>query len=326
MRVRAPARLHLGFLDLHGGLGRRFGSIGLALDAPVLDLELAAAATLSVEGADAERVRAAIEAAAAYLHVPSAVAVTIRSTIPSHAGFGSGTQLALATAAGLARLYRNALAPAQAAAALERGNRSGIGLAAFVEGGLIVDGGRGKTDAPPPVIARLPFPEEWRVVLALDECMQGVHGASETSAFRELPPFPEADAAHLCRLTLMQILPAVAEADLGAFGRGIAELQRRVGDFFAPLQGGRFASPAVAAALRRIEELGIAGVGQSSWGPTGFAIVGSQGEAERLVHELGAAGSAGRLKYLIARGRNEGAEISIEKAEPRGAEAGSRRA
>ncbi len=26
----APARLHLGFLDLNGGLGRRFGSLGLA--------------------------------------------------------------------------------------------------------------------------------------------------------------------------------------------------------------------------------------------------------------------------------------------------------
>ncbi|MGH6945016.1 MAG: beta-ribofuranosylaminobenzene 5'-phosphate synthase family protein, partial [Geminicoccaceae bacterium] len=30
--VCAPARLHLGFLDLHGGLGRRFGSIGLTLE------------------------------------------------------------------------------------------------------------------------------------------------------------------------------------------------------------------------------------------------------------------------------------------------------
>ena len=38
VRVEAPARLHFGFLDLHGGLGRRFGSIGLAIDAPSLAL------------------------------------------------------------------------------------------------------------------------------------------------------------------------------------------------------------------------------------------------------------------------------------------------
>ena len=30
--VSAPARLHLGFLDLGGGLGRRFGSLGVAID------------------------------------------------------------------------------------------------------------------------------------------------------------------------------------------------------------------------------------------------------------------------------------------------------
>jgi len=34
IRVTAPARLHLGFLDLNGAIGRRFGSIGLAIDKP----------------------------------------------------------------------------------------------------------------------------------------------------------------------------------------------------------------------------------------------------------------------------------------------------
>src|SRR5882672_592426 len=32
VEVFAPARLHLGFLDLNGGLGRRFGSLGLTID------------------------------------------------------------------------------------------------------------------------------------------------------------------------------------------------------------------------------------------------------------------------------------------------------
>lgn len=32
VRVEVPARLHLGFLDMEGGLGRRFGSLGLTLD------------------------------------------------------------------------------------------------------------------------------------------------------------------------------------------------------------------------------------------------------------------------------------------------------
>src|SRR5260221_11827542 len=32
VEVFAPARLHLGFLDLNGGLGRRFRRLGLTLD------------------------------------------------------------------------------------------------------------------------------------------------------------------------------------------------------------------------------------------------------------------------------------------------------
>ncbi len=30
--VEAPARLHLGFMDLSSGVGRRFGSVGLTLE------------------------------------------------------------------------------------------------------------------------------------------------------------------------------------------------------------------------------------------------------------------------------------------------------
>ena len=43
--VAVGARLHLGFLDLNGGLGRRFGSLGLALDGPETVLELSRAPT-----------------------------------------------------------------------------------------------------------------------------------------------------------------------------------------------------------------------------------------------------------------------------------------
>ena len=56
--VRAPARLHFGFLDLHGGLGRRFGSIGLALDTPAIQLKGSQAPRASAAGPEAERVRA----------------------------------------------------------------------------------------------------------------------------------------------------------------------------------------------------------------------------------------------------------------------------
>ncbi|TNC16451.1 GHMP kinase [Methylobacterium terricola] len=314
VRVRAAARLHFGFLDLHGGLGRRFGSIGLGLDAPGIDLTASCAGTLIVTGGDGsgiagecQRVRGYAALAARHLGVPEAGAFHLAEAIPAHAGFGSGTQLALSVAAALAALHGAPFSPAAFADVLDRGNRSGVGLAAFVTGGLIVDGGRDGSDAPPPVIARVPFPEAWRVVLILDEGRTGVHGAEERRAFRELPRFPAPEAAEICRTVLMQVLPAAVTADLARFGAGITEIQRRIGDYFAPHQGGRYASAAVAAALADVEAAGVAGFGQSSWGPTGFALARDQDEAESLVAALRARHPG--LAYRIARGRNRGAEI-----------------
>ncbi len=310
VRVRAPARLHLGFLDLDGALGRRFGSLGVAIDRPAVELGLSDAAGLEIEGIEPDRLRAYAEAAASFLGVPARGRLVLRSAIPAHAGFGSGTQLALAVAAGLARLHAATFDPDAAAAALDRGNRSGIGLASFLKGGLILDGGRGPDGTPPPTIARMKIPSQWRFLLVLDDAAEGIHGAEEAEAFRRLPPFPLADAAHLCHLTLMRILPAAATADLPAFGEGIAELQRRIGDHFAPAQGGRFTSPRVVAVLAACEALGIVGVGQSSWGPTGFAIIGTPGEAERVVSALVARGLPNGITLMIVRGRNAGARIA----------------
>ncbi len=307
VRVRAPARLHFGFLDLNGGLGRRFGSIGLAVDAPAVQLKAVRARRAATSGPEAERVRAYLLAAASHLDVPDSVAIEVEEAIPAHAGFGSGTQLALAVAAALARLNGRPFAPSEFADVLDRGNRSGVGLAAFTQGGLIVDGGRDETGAPPPVIARLPWPEAWRVVLILDTAAEGVHGSRESEAFRDLPEFDAGAASEICRITLMQVLPAAALAEPVAFGRGITEIQRRIGDHFAPHQGGRYASPAVAEVLQALAARGLPGYGQSSWGPTGFALTGSAAEAEALVADLTGGRPQGRLRFVIARGRNEGA-------------------
>jgi len=307
LRVHAPARLHFGFLDLHGGLGRRFGSIGLALDAPAVTLTARPAASLDVTGPEARRAAAYALAAAGHLGIAGHAALTIESAIPAHAGFGSGTQLALSVAAALAGLAGRPFAPEDFADALDRGNRSGVGLAAFTQGGLIVDGGRDPDGNPPPVIARLAYPEAWRVVLILDTEMTGVHGTREVAAFRDLPRFPEAQAAEICRIVLMQVLPAAVTAEPEGFGAGITRIQQLIGDHFAPHQGGRFASPAVAAALAAVADLGLAGYGQSSWGPTGFALVPSEAEARALVGMLE---RPGPLRFLIARGRNTGASVT----------------
>ena len=151
------------------------------------------------------------------------------------------------------------------------------------------------------------FPEKWRIILVMDDEGKGLHGAAETDAFRKLPPFAPELSAHLCRLVLMGALPALAERDFERFAAAVAEIQNTVGDHFAPAQGGRYASPAVAAALEWFKNEGWTGVGQSSWGPTGFILMDSAGQAEALVKKArGNWAGDGRLRFVICRGRNSG--------------------
>ena len=309
VRVVAPARLHLGFLDLSGSLGRRFGSLGLTLDQPTLSLKMTSSQELSATGPDAARARAAVERAARHFELDPRVAVTVERALPPHAGLGSGTQLALAAASALAALRDLPVDARTLTAALDRGARSGIGMGAFAQGGVLLDGGKmtGR-DTPPPILARHPFPAEWRIILAFDERSHGLSGNDEVTAMNRLPPFDEALAGHLCRLAVMVALPALIEEDCTRFGAAIGEIQARLGDHYAGAQGGRYTSKDVESAMEFAAAHGATGVGQSSWGPTGFAILPSQEAAERLAGALSERfADRQNLSFLLTEGRNSGA-------------------
>ncbi|MCB1800425.1 MAG: GHMP kinase [Gammaproteobacteria bacterium] len=309
--VESKARLHLGFLDMSGTLGRRFGSLGLSIDAFSTRVRVEPSLRMHAEGPDSKRGLQYAQRMANELKLNEGLALTVESAIPGHLGLGSGTQLALAVGRAVAALAGANLSTRDVAAVLQRGARSGIGIGAFDEGGFLVDSGVGADGCVPPVTARLPFPAEWRVLLVLDARGQGLHGRQELEAFRRLPPFPRELAAHLCHLTLMQILPGIDECRLQPVAEGIAELQRRVGDHFASAQGGRFTSPAVADALQWIESLGFPGIGQSSWGPTGFALLPGEREALEILAEARQRfGDLSPLRFRVARGFNEGSLVA----------------
>lgn len=316
LSIRAPARLHLGFLDLGGALGRRFGSLGITLDRPVTAVTVARADADSATGPDAIRAAQVRDRVRAALGIEGAFAVSVDSALPPHGGLGSGTQLAIAIGIAVARLGGHDLDARQAATLLGRGLRSAIGMEAFTQGGVILDGGKpvgaaGSGSAPPPLLSRLPFPEDWRILLAFDSSREGLSGDAETRAMAELPPFPETLAAHLCHLIVLKALPALAEGDAMAFGTVIGEWQRALGDHYAAAQGGgRFCSQDVAQAIGFVEAQGVPGVGQSSWGPTGFAIVGNAAQAEDLLQALRQRfASSKNLTFDCVAGNNSGAEI-----------------
>ncbi len=320
VRVTAPARLHLGFLDLNGDLGRRYGSIGLALDRPATVLTVSRqaggapaasmSADMSADGPEAERARRALARFGRTLGLAGNYRADVASAIPAHAGLGSGTQLALAVGVALSALEGRGASPRHLGEALERGARSAIGMAAFEQGGFIVDGGRGSRDVAPPLLMRAAFPADWRALLVFDTRTEGVHGDGELQAFARLPEFTAAAAGHLCRLVLMRLMPGVVEGDLAAFGAGLTEIQQVVGTHFAAAQGGSpWTSPAVGRVVARMGALGAVGLGQSSWGPTGFAFVESPAAADRLYCSLVEEAMAEGVEIRIARGRNTPATV-----------------
>lgn len=277
LTITAPGRLHFGLLAWGEGHHRQFGGVGLMIEAPGLAAESRPSDSWSASGPLADRALATIRGVADRLgregRAVHPLHLTIHRAPPEHAGLGTGTQLSLA----VARLVLAASGEAdpsiaRLAALTGRGRRSGIGLHGSALGGLIVDGGRSADSPFPPLLSRVEFPRDWSILVAIPPAPPGFAGDREVQAFARLPAVPTATVDRLCRLVLLGLLPAAAEADLPAFGAALTDLQREVGRGFAPAQGGLFAHPrleAVAASMRR---LGLGGVGQSSWGPTLFGI------------------------------------------------------
>jgi beta-RFAP synthase len=310
--VAATARLHFGFIDPSGRSALPFGSFGLSLDSPRTRLVLCRAERFKVSGPEAERAGRYLKEIAASCGIEETYALHIDEAIPPHAGLGSGTQLALAVGTAFAAVEGLSLEPQGIAARLGRGVRSGIGIATFAEGGAVLDEGP-RAGTLPKLVARVPFPPSWRALLIFDAETKGLAGASETAAFETLPDFPARKIAALSRAITQGALPALAAGDFTTFCRHVGDLQACMGAYFAPAQGGVYASPRVAEALAWLRSEGIVGLGQSSWGPTGFAFVASRAEGEALLDRLRARFEYPGLSFALARGRNTGAEVEISK-------------
>ncbi len=282
VRVRAPARLHFGVLDLRGRLGRRFGGMGAAVPAPALQLEAERATDFSATGPDAERALAFAHRYAGAVGLPGGARIRVTQAVPAHNGLGSGTQLALSVARALAELYGQPHDAATLAREVNRGARSGVGTWLFEHGGFVLEGGRREGAGLAPLLTRLPMPESWRCVVAVPAVSPGLSGEAEAEAFRRLPAPPEREVEHIAHLVLMQLLPALVEKDLKDFGDALAEVQHVTGQWFSASQGGPFAPGATAQLIARFREAGAAGVGQSSWGPAVYGLAGDDGAAEQL--------------------------------------------
>ena len=291
--VKAPARLHLGIIDLGGELGRLFGGMGVAINIPTVILQAEKSQSLSIKGEKSELLRSFVELFLEKYNVEPKFAVNVKQAIPQHVGLGSGTQLALATAVALAKLSNINASVQELAATMGRGKVSGVGTAVFDKGGFVVEGGvkirKDKSissDSFPPVIFQASFPDEWHFTVAIPKVKRGLSGEAEANAFNCLPPMSVEHAGRLSRLILMSLLPALKEKDIKTFGDALTQIQNIVGDSFASAQGGRFSSSPSAECIAHMLKHGAFGAGQSSWGPTVYGLVEGAKEAEKLSVEV----------------------------------------
>ncbi|NOY30048.1 MAG: beta-RFAP synthase [Planctomycetes bacterium] len=314
IKIQTPGRLHFG-LSSFGGVGRQFSGLGMMLDGAGVTLQVSSADSFEVEGPHHKRAQDFALAFAAHRQLPSPPTchIKILSAPPDHVGLGVGTQLGLAVAAGLAEYFKIPWRDADLLSQMSgRGKRSAIGTYGFLHGGLLVDAGKLPDEPLGKISARETVPPDWRLVLIRHPATCGLAGERETQAIASLPPVPAEVTRHLQQLIDTQILPAVRDADWQGFSEGIYLYGYRAGECFAAAQGGPFASPEIAELIETVRKLGIPGVGQSSWGPTVFAIAKDESSAKALVGQLGQHADIQHCHIAICQANNSGATVHIE--------------
>lgn len=288
IRVVAPSRLHFGLFRVPAAGapdagGPHFGGVGLMVEHPGVVVTVRDAGSWQFEGTLASR--AQVFGMRFVLGLPEArrrpQQVLVERAPAEHTGLGVGTQLGLAVAKALSvACGEGELSSAELAARVGRGERSAIGVHGFDHGGLLADAGKRPGEGVSPLLAHVDLPPAWRVVLFAPPVADGWHGARERQAFAEADP---ADADGLRRFAEAELLPAARAADFDAFGEALHEFNRRAGRPFARAQGGDYSSPEVAGLVADLRGRGVRGVGQSSWGPTVFALSPDQDTAMSLL-------------------------------------------
>jgi beta-RFAP synthase len=293
----------------------QFGGIGVMIDPPAVEVTITPAPRFHVSGSHTDRVKAFVELAAARWQLSGLPSCEIFVRSPrDHIGLGVGTQMGLSVAVGLRRFLGLVELPIDALAVdIGRAKRSAVGTHGFHHGGLIVDAGHRAGQSVGDLAIRVAVPPAWRFVLIAPPGQQGLAGAHESDAFARLPPVPESVTRQLWQITERDMLPALERDDCSVFGDAVYRFGRLAGECFSAVQDGPFANEEIANLVDAIRSFGVTGVGQSSWGPTVFAICSSSSEAETLVESLRSLPDLRPCDFDIAAPSNLGARIDMRE-------------
>lgn len=314
VHVTAPSRLHFGLFSFGHREGRQNGGVGVMVDRPAVRLRIHASEELETVGPLAERAMAFAnrwaEFCGEFAKLPCRIEVL--SAEPQHVGLGVGTQLGLSIAAGLNAFLRSCTStPSELAISVGRGLRSAVGAYGFAHGGLIVDRGKLPGERIAPLDVALALPSEWRFVLVRPRAGSGLWGTDEENAFDRLPPVPREVTAELVEEVRQRMVPAAASGQFDLFSDSVHRYGRVAGMCFAEVQGGPYNGRRLSELVETTRSMGITGVGQSSWGPTLFALLPDEGKAEGFVNRITERVSPGEIDVSVAAAENQGASIDL---------------
>jgi beta-RFAP synthase len=289
------------------------------VEQPGLRLELRADSHFGAMGPLADRAALFARRWAEFQQVElPACRIEVVAAPPAHAGLGTGTQLGLAVAAGLNALTGLPSQTAQElAVSVGRGLRSAVGTYGFVQGGLIVEQGKLPGEPISPLDCRLDLPNEWRFVLVRPTGLAGLAGEDEAAAMDGLPAIPAEVTERLIGEARDGLVPAAATRDFVRFAESLYRYGNLSGQCFAARQGGPYNGLILTRLVEQLRGLGAVGVGQSSWGPTLFAVQPSQAAAESLARSLREQVGEQNLELTITPPANRGARINVRQIEVR---------
>lgn len=321
VEIVAFGRLHFGMLSAGEG-AQRFGGLGTMVAPPCLHVRIGWAERLECVGLLARRVRQIVRQGFLVDARPggdagAACRIEVLDAPPLHVGLGTGTQLAMAVAAGLhAWAGGTPLDAFQLAQRTGRGLRSAVGVYGFVHGGLLFDAGKTEGEESSASVTRVELPVPWRFVVICPQGVRGLSGAAEQRAFAHLPPVPLERTRKLYHLARHTLLPAAAAGAFDEFSEALYQFNSLSGLNFAAVQGGPFARGRPAALVRWVRSQGIKGVGQSSWGPVLFALLPDEAAAADLRAAIRRLPDSAALDLWIAAPANCGARIEVRQDLP----------
>ncbi|MDK2790031.1 MAG: beta-ribofuranosylaminobenzene 5-phosphate synthase [Methanothermococcus sp.] len=288
LKLTSPSRIHMSLIDLNGSIGRVDGGVGVALDYPnfviegkesdEIEIDLKADLNKSMKEDMEKRIYDSAKKVLNHIN-EDGISLKIRNIIPPHTGLGSGTQMAISTGKLTSLIYGKELSATEIAKITGRGGTSGIGIAAFENGGFIVDGGHtfgpgkdkedfrpssvSKNVRPAPILFRHDF--NWDIVLTIPRG-KNIHGNKEVDIFKTYCPIPLSETQKLCHLILMKMMPSIIEKDLNSFGEVINNIQNLgFKKVEVDLQ-----SETVKKLLKTLQDVSYSGL--SSFGPTIYSI------------------------------------------------------